>query len=529
MKTPYRFVSLNKKVVYPDWSKDVSFEKPLNNSLKGEIKVKIKALKPIFVRDTNNEKKFFNINGEYFIPGSSFKGMLRNIVEVISYSKMNLENKRLSYRDLRNPAYKKNAMDVNKIYHGWLINKEGKWVIQSLGKINNKKSLRIKYSELKQHIGEKKVEKIKEKKNAYEKYRVVDNTLIHIPSKGYLVFTGSTGNKSKEFIFTDKIEREYVLRDEVIQLFKEAYYIDNPSLVNIDWKNIWEKRFKRGEKIPVFFQVNNNGNIKHFGLSMLYKLPYRFALKDLLKKYQDYKENTPDFAETLFGYVNDKSALRGRVWTSHMKALNAKEFQEIELPLATPRATFYPFYLKQKKPNGTFYTYNDEDSILSGYKFYPHRRNLIINSEICRNNANVCTKFIPLKENTEFEGVIRFFNINEIELGALLSALTFFNKKGNYAHKLGMAKPYGFGSVKIEIEYTNKEYYIEKFINYMNEQLNEEYLNTKRIKEFLQIHTLNVFNDNDLTYMTIKEFIHEKQRGMIRGKKNNKNNYRKKR
>ena len=61
-------------------------------------------------------------------------------------------------------------------------------------------------------------------------------------------------------------------------------------------------------------------------------------------------------------------------------------------------------------------------------------------------NAEMLTKIQPVRPGVQFEGRIRFENLSDIELGALLFSLTL--PKGCY-HKLGMGKPLGLGSVNI--------------------------------------------------------------------------------
>ena len=87
---PFNFVPLNKEVFYPSWSDEISFDKPLDESLSGEIEIKITALSPIFIRDSQNKEKFCNYNGQFFIPGSSVRGMVRNVLEIMSFAKLKL-------------------------------------------------------------------------------------------------------------------------------------------------------------------------------------------------------------------------------------------------------------------------------------------------------------------------------------------------------------------------------------------------------------------------------------------------------
>ena len=152
---PYNFVPLNKEVFYPSWANDVSHDIPFEGGESGEIDITITAKSPIFIRDSKNEEEFCNYNGEYYIPSTSIKGMIRNVSEILGFSKLKLQDKTLSYRDLNNPSYKTKAMDTNKIYMGWLFKDNGEnWNIENLGKVTNGQT-RIKYEEMKKYISEK--------------------------------------------------------------------------------------------------------------------------------------------------------------------------------------------------------------------------------------------------------------------------------------------------------------------------------------------------------------------------------------
>ena len=517
IKAPYNFVPLNEKVFYPEWSEQVSHDIPFSDGESGEIEIEIEAKSPIFVRDNNSkdETKFCNYNGEYFIPATSIKGMIRNILEIISFSKLKIQDKILSYRDLNNPSYKKNAMNTNKIYMGWLYIDKNRWKVDSVGKITNSQT-RIKYIEMEKFLGKKIVDKIKNTKEAYKKYQIInDRDKLEI-QKGTIVFTGSIGKKkTREFLFPKKVEKTYILDDKVIKTFKEGYYIGTPN-ESKDWKNLWSNELKKGKKIPIFFQIENN-KIKHFGLSMLYKLPYTNSLQKLLENYQNYKDNK-DLAQTIFGDVNNDNSLKGRVYFSHFKCYKEVPYNKtISLPLSTPRATFYPNYIVQCGDTKTqeFITYDNENAILRGFKLYPPRKNIITYDEICKKNSKVCTSFKPLNKGSIFKGKIRFHNLKKEEIGVLLSALTILNNKDSF-HKVGMAKGYGFGTIKINIlklitenNFTQQQY-IDSFITLIDKKLNINLLNSPRIKALFKLTSYS-FSDKELKYMPINDFVNAKK------------------
>lgn len=529
---PYNFVPLNKEVFYPSWSEKVNHDIPFEDGESGEIDITITAKSPIFIRNHSDDKEkpsseFCNFNKIKFIPATSLKGVIRTATEIIGFSKLHLQDKTLSYRDLNNPSYKTKAMDGEKIYMGWLSKDSNKWVIENLGKVTNGQT-RIKYDEMKKYIDKDIVNEIKNTKETYKKYEKVSFDKLKI-DKGTIIFTGSTGNKTREFLFPN-IQPLSIYRfdkdDNLIKTFKEAYYIGTPN-ESKDWKSLWQQRFDSGKKIPVFFQLNDKEEIKHFGLSMLYKLPYEHSLQKILGKYQDFK-SSKDLAQTIFGYIDENEALKGRVQFSHLKCDKEVKFnKKISLPLSTPRATFYPNYLVQCCENGKtkkFITYDRLDGILRGFKLYPPKKQIVEiakndkGENFCQKNPKLCNPFEPLGIGSTFSGKIRFYNLNSIELGALISALNFIgqNKDNKYFHKVGMAKAYGFGTVSIQINslktISNKglDLFMNSFKNHLNQELKIDLLQHPRIKAFLKLSSYS-FDDKELQFMDIKGFVNAKK------------------
>ncbi|MBD3807154.1 MAG: TIGR03986 family CRISPR-associated RAMP protein [Epsilonproteobacteria bacterium] len=529
---PYNFVPLNKEVFYPSWAEDVSHDTPFADGESGEIDITITAKSPIFIRNHSNDKEspssdFCNHNGQYYIPGSTIKGVIRTITEIISFSKLKLQDKTLSYRDLNNPSYKQKAMDGEKIYMGWLQKQGNSWSIENLGKVTNGQT-RIKYDEMSNYLSREVVSNIKRQKEAYKKYEQTSFDALKI-DKGTIVFTGSTGNKTREFLFPNHDPIKVFTFDqdsELAKTFTEAYYIGTPN-ESKDWKNLWSQKFKNGNKIPVFFQLKDDGTLKHFGLSMLYKLPYENSLQEILEKYQNFS-SAKDLSELLYGYVDEKNVLKGRVQFSHLKCVKSEKYnKKISLPLSTPRATFYPNYLVQCCENGKtkkFITYDRKDAILRGFKMYPPKQKIQESAkdengeDFCKKNPKLCSSFHPLGANSTFKGKIRFHNLKALELGALLAALTFLNQNRDkkYFHKLGMAKAYGFGTVHIQVESLNTSSkksvtdFVNIFLSELNKILKIDLLKHPRIEAFFKLSSFDL-DDQELQTMGIKGFVKAKK------------------
>ncbi|MDI7268384.1 MAG: RAMP superfamily CRISPR-associated protein [Myxococcota bacterium] len=135
IRAPYNFVPLSPFVVFPEWANNGDFaphDWPFKDGISGTIDIEIEALTPIFTRGTGgNPSEFFRTpDGKYAIPGSSIRGMLRNVVEIATFSKMSRVNDhRYGVRDLQEsakPYYRDHLTGtidgvlVPKVEAGWM-------------------------------------------------------------------------------------------------------------------------------------------------------------------------------------------------------------------------------------------------------------------------------------------------------------------------------------------------------------------------------------------------------------------------
>ncbi len=551
---PYNFIPLNKKVFYPPWTEDISHDIPFSDGESGEIEITIEAKSPIFIRDGKNDEEFchfINKNGakEFYIPGSSFKGAVRSVLEIMGFAKLNFfDDKRFSVRDMTD---RKNLVgQANGC--GFLIKRENSYVIEDCGK-----PITISFNEI------KKATKVYTKnfKSASEKYDAMNSCLKQIPiklekkmmnirgntipkqiakydlssdKKGILVFTGDINKKKNEFIFISK--NDFIpVSQRVVENFKTVYFNEN----SVDGM-YWQKKFKETGKIPVFYKKINN-QIVAIGLTQLFKLPYNKSIAQAIE--QDIQDKT-DLAEAIFGYTKDKKALKGRVQFSHFKATtirfeasNYERLEPKEEVLGEPKPTYYPNYIEQTDISGNrvnkYKTLMDEDAHISGRKRYPLRQTITTNPVSTNDdgveNENVATKFKPLDSGTTFKGKIRFHNLKPQEIGALISALTLHGNNNTHYLNLGMAKPLGYGKVKINIntiithKYSDNtienreiEHYLKEFEKTMR-LFEPNWLQSNPIKELFATTCANTNNDGKLVYQKLKnsqdknDFVEDKK------------------
>ncbi len=494
VKSVYNFVPAPKEseVFKPDWADQVSHDLPFSDGESGEIEIKITAETPIFIRNghskdnESNEFSHYVIDGKkkYFIPATSLKGMFRNVLEIITASKLNpdlVNNDRYSFRDLTpGSLYMKNYKS-NKVQAGWLTQKEdGKWEIKKC-----KSFYLIHHTEVDKALGtnfrKMFLNQNPEETTAVYKYNQVINGLditykvltdeegkeravrdANGNLKGRIVLTGQAskrvepdGPKKKafgkvhEFVFSQEEDEEIGITEAQQKDFKFIYLEGDSKNISKDWA-YWKEKLLRREKVPVFFTQDSNGQLLHFGLAFMYKLPYKHNIHEMnpIKTYSSKR----DLSTTLFGDIHKDDSLRGRVMFGHACSDNAEPYDELMIEiLAGPKASFYPFYIEQRNVTASGYATYLKDGTIRGYKRYPVHQTIRNGSYSPKQlqNKDVFSYFRPLKEGAKFHFVVRFHNLRKMEIGALLSAITFHNNSRSYFHSLGGAKPLGCGKISV--------------------------------------------------------------------------------
>ncbi|RIK36171.1 MAG: TIGR03986 family CRISPR-associated RAMP protein, partial [Chloroflexi bacterium] len=180
----------------------------------------------------------------------------------------------------------------------------------------------------------------------------------------------------------------------------------------------------------------------------------------------------PDLVEAIFGWVEDgitslKGQRAGRVSFSDARfvaAQNGLWLQESPVALHTlssPKPTTFQHYLVQDREHQhnpdqlsslAHYGTSPTETQIRGYKRYWHKGPTpdLAATDKERQHSDQLTYVRPLKPGVEFNFTIRFENLSDVELGALLWALALPGEAGrHYYHKLGMGKPLGMGAVAL--------------------------------------------------------------------------------
>ncbi|NUM73788.1 TIGR03986 family CRISPR-associated RAMP protein [candidate division KSB1 bacterium] len=169
-----------------------------------------------------------------------------------------------------------------------------------------------------------------------------------------------------------------------------------------------------------------------------------------------------------FGWVRgereEEGAYAGRVRFSHALATTPIPFENETLLaiLSSPKPTTTRFYLiheswQSRVRSSREAGYDGAGNVLRGRKFYRHFGAKLDPNEYTRatdaknNGKDEQNRTLHgiLDKGSEFTFSVRFENLAPVELGALLWSLEM---DGRGVHRIGLAKPLGFGSVRVKID-----------------------------------------------------------------------------
>ena len=150
IKAPYNFVSFSDDVYKYKENELVDRNACVEDLYTGEIAYIIKAETPIII-DNGNKQFCRNPYGQYAIPGSTIRGLIRNNVQILGFSSLydDIDDYELMYRNVANgvekdnydnklgntslqieiDGEKKNISVLKKVKAGYIENKNGMYTI----------------------------------------------------------------------------------------------------------------------------------------------------------------------------------------------------------------------------------------------------------------------------------------------------------------------------------------------------------------------------------------------------------------
>lgn len=486
---PYNFVPLNDIVVTIS---DKEIEKHT-----GYIDLDFKTITPLFIRGIGSS--FFGGDSPV-IPGSSIRGMLRSLVEIISYSEMVFtdKDKRFFYRNISDTFYRDKFIHRDNrsspplvrtnVKSGWLkkigreyhltpsdIDSGGRQYYRIngsfIGSTFQPQGSTIKlptYSFKKLYIDLSSITRLKRKIGFDLEYNIIGSFSDTSASpkcthESYLVATGPFARKKHYQWVVNRQSK--TLSSINVSSQMELYKMDD----NIDENASLLKMLERnsGNPVPCFYLQDSSGAIEAVGHTGIFRLAYLYNVGDFST--QERTSDQIDFSTSIFGNLERQSKIFIEdAVTSNNRGVEIYG-QEIYLKiLQSPRPTSFQLYIEQPQSENTpklnLQNWGTNGGRIRGNKLYWHRPTSddmrIKHSWVFNTNnindfnkkKNLLTEPVkPVKKDQFFSSRIRFSNLSKEELGVILIALDLPDK---CYHKLGMGKPLGLGSIQINPKLT---------------------------------------------------------------------------
>ena len=494
---PYNFIPFENTSVEKRTRED-SYKSDL---VTGWMDISLYTKTPIIVPDMEHpigagKYKFMKYGEDYVIPGSTIRGMVRSAYEAVTNSCVNqvIDKNPISQRV---PTYS----SISR--RGLLGYKDGVWTLYNAEKIvvkkfepKNKYEAKMFKKEIEDWIDPtgKKMED-----GTFLQYNVPVS--LNPPSD-------SNPNGQPYTIYKlRKMNVAYVWEkddDEPFKKLKSSLERDgalkkqkNPNeKCQEQLKSALEKAKKDPTQlVPVYFFIvqrdnEENEKIVYMSGSSIGRIAQRRKWDDVLGEHAPC--TGPKFCPAclLFGSIKCQG-LKGRVRFSDAYTEGPVESQMRVLKiLSSPRPTAFEFYYKKPKDakywNMDFYSTQEsendkqgtvfkylKDAMPRGRKMYWHGNPQSIDAKVSKMNSTM----EALSAERPFKFRIYFDEINRNQLEVLKWALTFGENDvdSSLQHKIGHAKPLGFGSVKLVIDSVSERnlslnngvvgYNIEKYEN----------------------------------------------------------------
>jgi len=439
-KASYNFVPLPDIIVPAEGLTD--FDRYSHHT--GEITVTIKAESDIFSRGQN--ENFLKINDRFAIAGSTVRGMVSTLVEVLSYSHIsNIEKDTLYYyRDIRSREYTDRLKNLENVVPYYI-------------KHSDESGYQL-YPALSLNIGDltKKWVQFRDDQNA--------TNYSQIFSKKYILENQLTENIDNSHLKNDKehnMVEVAMIRTGAIRGKQNNWLIgamdesdppeDCSEIVNkilsddsYHFKNYFDckKNDKLKQGVPCFALLDSNNNILTISHTPHMRIPYKYNVGKFIPS----TDTKMDMLQSIFG-KNDMSHAGKVYFDDFIGADNITEnAQCMPKVLGSPMPTSYNHYLESQNKHSVSY---NQSGRIRGHKLYWQKANANYLHHDQRSPNSQVSPIKTLSKGSTFTGTIRFTNLTDAELGALLFALDL---PPDCRHKIGMGKPIGLGTVKLTVD-----------------------------------------------------------------------------
>ena len=434
------------------------------------------------------------------VPGSSLRGMLRTLVEIVSFSKIDRVSGQQHFffravaADKDDPLkeeYNKYVKPKN-IKAGYLVERQDGWFIRPAMPVDKATFVWVKEDKLRSISGFIPMSNLSEYRPQY----FINISFQDVYPKNSRRFAGKVSSNCSQYQYqgvvvtsgnmleggtnsTDlKRQNHCIIREpnskaELIPISEEAIrdYCSAFTPFQKQEPPFDENKgvLKNGRCI-FYCQPEAGQPVTLFGQSPNFRIPYslqgngvaatpRDFIPDYLKDSQE-KQAIADIAEAIFGFVRSNKQLEiteksrsGRVFFSDA-ILNCNQNPQVqesqnqepeEILLSSPKPTTFQHYLVQKVADKIKLKHYSSQppsdteagaTVIRGHKLYWHKPALI---EFPNDASDTQTSLIkPIDSEIEFYFTIDFENLSQVELGALLWVLSLSSNK---SQTLGTGKP----------------------------------------------------------------------------------------
>ncbi len=512
---PYNFVELPDKIVEAQPLPEG--DRYHRDRYTGKIECTLTTESPLYTRcgltldefkqgkESKDLSDFFYITDKLkpVIPGSSIRGMLRTLVEIVSFGKIDRVSGKQKFffravaakRD--DPLATPYKTCLKNVKAGYLVKQNDGWYIHPAKTVGDDSFVWVK---------EKKVvdsfpDFIPMTDIRYRPQYIVNigfgdivtrngrRFATHISPRpngqeyiGVLVTSGNMSEGSDDPKSTSRknhcLVREPDTEAELIKINDTAIQDYCSALTDFQKESPPFKEdlgvLEKGRCIFYCQPEQKGGEVTLFGQSPNFRIAYSPQKNGRAASAEDFipesfkDSKIIDFADAIFGFVRDKKqeegsiqAIPGRVFISDA-ICRQSDSQDIWLSdklivpkiLSSPKPTTFQHYLVQTETDKSKLKHYGskpvEKTVIRGHKLYWHKGKkpaiTLENPEEISDTQK--TQIKPIKPGVSFQFTIYFENLSDVELGALLWVLDLAQDE-KYRLSLGMGKPLGMGAVKI--------------------------------------------------------------------------------
>jgi CRISPR-associated protein (TIGR03986 family) len=544
-KAPYNFVPLPDQVVTIDPNKLPDHDRYQPKRHTGWLDCTLTTESPLYVRaarkpaeeelrkkkdglawdeQARNKPDFFYTEAKSedkipnpVIPGSSLRGMLRSLVEIIASGKMQWVTDQQHYffravAAARISPLARPYKDALRIVTAGYVMKRGEaWYVLPAKRIEGETYLKVKAEFIKKALPNNHQF---DNRNYLPGYIPVSFTYKQTPKgrwiidqvgqpgeyseEGMIVCSGNmrettqTDKKQESFrpsprrnhsvVPEPKVPFEHATLQDLIKIDEQAIREYQAGLTDFQKQNppFDPKMGVLSHKAPIFYLSESDESdevIRRFGHTPNFRIPYRMPgaknassphhfVPDELRR-----EHETDFAEAIFGYSKSEGegkerAYAGRVFVTDAKLAQGQEAKwlndgEPVMPkiLGTPKPTTFQHYLTQKEPNYTislrhYGSQSPDETVIRGHKLYWHQGQVGV-AEIQEEKPEEKKD----SQHTQFRPVaagVRFeFRIyfENLSLKELGALLWVLDKAGNDAYRFKLGMGKPLGMGAVKIKY----------------------------------------------------------------------------